>query len=292
MLVQYPFPHHLCHIEQNIHIAYMDEGKGEQTMLFLHGLGNYAPVWTNQIAAFKADYRCIALDLPGNGYSSRGEYPYTLFFYAETIVQFIQKMQLKKVVMCGHSLGGQIALIIALRFPELLDRLILIAPAGFESFAPHEVMMMQGMINMGNLFTADEYHLESAINQSFFAKNAASGVIIDELKQIMNSHPLKNWRDMNIASINAMLKEQVHPYLSQIKLPVFTIIGDKDRMIPNTLIHFGESPEGIVRKATSLMPNASYNIIKNGGHFVQIEKYQEVNDAIKAFVPNQFIQQS
>jgi pimeloyl-ACP methyl ester carboxylesterase len=284
MLVSYPFPHHQLSIHQDIHIAYMDEGKGPQTLLFIHGLANYAPVWKYQLAELRQSHRCIALDLPGNGYSSRGDYPYSMFFYAECVVRFIEKLNLNNIVLVGHSMGGQIALIIALRYPHLLDKLVLVAPAGLEYFAPHEVLMMNGMLNMGNLFYSDEFHLESAIRQSFFASQNESASIIDELKTLMHAHSSKQWRDMSLASIKGMLNEQVHSFLPNVTTPTLIVFGEKDALVPNTLIHLGETPTGIAKKAAALMPNASYNILAQGGHFVQIEKAAEVNKYIQSFI--------
>ncbi len=284
MLIKYPFPHHLCNIHTDIQIAYMDEGKGDQTILFLHGLANYAPVWKYQLAELRKTYRCIAIDLPGNGYSSRGDYPYTMFFYAECVVRFIEKMNLQKVVLCGHSMGGQIAIIIALRYPHLLDKLVLIAPAGLEYFAPHEVMLSQSLLSLGSLFYSDEFHLESAIRQSFFNRENESSTIIDELKTLMNAHSLKQWRDMSMASIKGMLNEQVQQFLPNITVPTLTVFGTRDALIPNTMVHLGETSERIARKATALIPGGKYKMVENAGHFVQIEKAAEVNAAIFSFM--------
>ncbi|MES2559716.1 MAG: alpha/beta hydrolase [Bacteroidota bacterium] len=284
MLVKYPFTHHQFAIHQNIHINYMDEGSGTQTILFIHGLANYAPVWKYQIAELRKTNRCIAIDLPGNGYSSRGDYPYTMFFYAECVVRFIEKMELKNVVLTGHSMGGQIALIIALRYPHLIDKLVLVASAGLEHFAAHEVMMMNGMLNMGTLFYADEFHLESAIRQSFFNTQNESSTIIEELKAIMNAHAMKEWRDMSLSSIKGMLNEQVQQYLPNITTPTLILFGEKDALIPNTLVHFGETPESIAKKAAALIPSASFRMIPQAGHFVQLEKAADVNAAIQTFI--------
>lgn len=262
----------------------MDEGKGPQTLLFIHGLANYAPVWKYQIEALRKTNRCIAIDLPGNGYSSRGDYPYTVFFYAECVVRFIEKMDLKNVVLTGHSMGGQIAIIIALRYPHLIDKLVLVASAGLEYFAPHEVMMMNGMLSMGNMFSTDEFHLESAIRQSFFNTKNESETIIDELKTIMNAHSMKQWRAMSMASIKGMLNEQVQQYLPNITTPTLILFGEKDALIPSQMVHFGETPYGIAKKAAALIPNASYRMIPQAGHFVQLEKASEVNTAINEFV--------
>ncbi len=262
----------------------MDEGSGDQTFLFIHGLANYGPVWKHQIAELSKTNRCIAIDLPGTGYSSRGNFPYSMFFYAESVVRFIEKMNLQHVVLTGHSMGGQIAIIIALRYPHLLEKMVLVAPAGLEYFAPHEIMMMKGMMQMGNLFYADEMHLESAIKQSFFSTQNESASIIDDLKTFMHAHSLKEWRDMSIESINGMLNEQVQTYLQNITTPTLILFGNKDTLIPNNLIHLGETPESIAKKGVALIPQSTYEMIPNGGHFVHIEKATEVNKLISQFI--------
>jgi pimeloyl-ACP methyl ester carboxylesterase len=284
MIIQYPYPVHHCTIHDQIELAYMDEGSGSQTILFIHGLANYAPVWKHQIEVLSKTNRCIAVDLPGNGYSSRGEFPYSMFFYAECIARFIEKMDLTNVVVAGHSMGGQIAIIVALRYPHLLEKLVLIAPAGLEYFAPHEILMMTSMMKMGNLFYADEMHLETAIKQSFFNSQNESATIINELKTFMHAHTLKEWRDMSIESINGMLNEQVQTYLKNIAIPTLILFGSKDALIPNNLVHLGETPESIAKKGASLIPNAQYEMIPQAGHFVHIEKAQEVSEKIGAFI--------
>jgi pimeloyl-ACP methyl ester carboxylesterase len=278
--IKYPFDVKKINIHEGIDIAYCDEGSGDTTLLFIHGLANYLPVWKHQVNFFKKDYRCIALDLPGNGFSSRGELPYTMFFYAECIIKFIEKLELKNAILCGHSMGGQISMIISLRYPQLIDKLILIAPAGLEVFTQHEILLMQQAMNFGDFFYSDEYHLESTIKQSFFNTKNESSNIIHDLKNILKNNKIKEWKEMSISSINGMLNEQVNKFLHTISTPTFIIFGNKDQLIPNKLIHFNETPESIAEKATAVIPNSSYKIIKDAGHFVQIEKHMEVNNAI------------
>jgi pimeloyl-ACP methyl ester carboxylesterase len=126
-------------------------------------------------------------------------------------------------------------------------------------------------------------HLESAIKQSFFSTVNESAGIINDLKTFMHSHSLRQWRDMSIESINGMLNEQVQFYLKNITIPTLIIFGNKDALIPNNLIHLGETPESIAKKGVSLIPQSSYEMIPNGGHFVHIEKADEVNTLVKTF---------
>jgi pimeloyl-ACP methyl ester carboxylesterase len=282
-LIKYPFEIKKVEVHSGMQMAYMDEGKGDIAMLFIHGLANYAPVWGKQIAHLSATYRCIAIDLPGNGMSDKGDYPYSIFFYAECVKRFIDKLGLKNVVLCGHSMGGQIAIVLTLRYPHLCSKLVLIAPAGIEHFLPNEVLIMKQMLSLGNLTYADEFYLERTIKQSFYHATNNATEIISDLKKIMHEHPIKMWRNMCIASINAMLDEQVFEYLPAIQPPVLIIFGDMDTLIPNTLIHFGETPYSIAQKAISRMPNARLLMINKTGHFVQMEKFDQVNAAIREF---------
>lgn len=109
--VTYPYPVKKLSIHDDMEMAYMDEGKGSQTVVFIHGLANYAAAWRYQLTALRQNWRCIAVDLPGNALSSHGDFPYSMFFYAESVKQFIDKLGLQEVVLCGHSMGGQVAMI-------------------------------------------------------------------------------------------------------------------------------------------------------------------------------------
>ena len=278
--IKYPFEVKHLTIHDGIDIAYCDEGSGDKTILFIHGLANYLPVWKHQIDGLKNSFRCVAIDLPGNGLSSRGEFPYTMFFYAECIIKFIEKMNLKNVTLCGHSMGGQIAIIIALRHPQLIEKMVLISPAGLEYFNQHEVMMMKHAMSFGDFFYADEFHLENTIRQSFYQSKNESSNIISDLKNILKKNKIKEWKDMSVASINGMLNEQVNQFLPTIETKTLIIFGDKDQLIPNKLIHFNDTPESIAKQGAELISHSAYKMIKDAGHFVQIEKSSLVNEEI------------
>jgi pimeloyl-ACP methyl ester carboxylesterase len=90
------------------------------------------------IAALKENFRCIAVDLPGYGKSDKADYAYSMTFYGEQIKSMIAKLNLQNVYLAGHSMGGQIAMVMGLRYPDLIKGLILINPAGFEEFSEGE----------------------------------------------------------------------------------------------------------------------------------------------------------
>jgi pimeloyl-ACP methyl ester carboxylesterase len=272
-------------IEKQIQIAYTETGTGSKTLLFIHGLANFKGVWKSNIHELSKTHRCIAIDLPGNGHSSSGDYKYSMFFYAECVKQFIDKLNLSNVVLVGHSMGGQIALVLTLRYPHLIEKLVLVAASGLEYFSDLDQMMINQSMQMSQLFYSNEQSLESAIHTSFYNFDKLSiNSLIKDAKEFIPIHSSGKWQKMVKDSISAMLNEQVQQFLPTIKVPTLIIFGDNDAMIPNKLLHASETVQTIAKKANALIENSEVVIIKNAGHFVQIEKSKEVNAAIAEFV--------
>ena len=111
-------------------IHYLDEGSGPPLVL-IHGLGGQMHNFTHSLLdRLKRDHRVIILDRPGSGYSSRPQHgSATLASQARTIAHFIDALGLDRPLVVGHSLGGAIALMLALDHPDKVGGLALLAPA-------------------------------------------------------------------------------------------------------------------------------------------------------------------
>src|SRR5690554_6525675 len=136
--IAYPYDVQKVEISNGIEIAYMDEGQGSETIIMIHGLGSYAPAWKKTIEGLKENYRCIAIDLPGYGISTQGDFSGSMTFFADAVNEFAEALNLDNVVLAGHSMGGQFAIVAALKYPELVSKLVLVAPAGIETFSEGE----------------------------------------------------------------------------------------------------------------------------------------------------------
>jgi len=284
-MINYPFPVNHCDIGSNIQIAYCDEGTGSQTLLFVHGLANYIPVFKHNIVELKQYTRCVAIDLPGNGLSSHGDYPFTLIFYAETLARFIQKMELTNVVLVGHSMGGHVSLLTALRYPNLVNKLVLLGSSGLEYFNDFEKTLMKGLLNIGSLVYGDAASLETAILNSYYTDQRKDAKhIVSDLLQLMSGENGKYWRKMVKKNIEAMLDEQVFQYLNKVSQETLIIFGKQDAFIPNKVLHVSETTEKLCERAAALIPACSLEIIPHCGHFVQIEAAEKVNTLILSFL--------
>jgi len=123
---------------RNINIAMIDEGISEEVLILIHGLGSNAKGWIKNIGELSKHYRVIAIDLPGYAKSGKGYFEFSLPFYSQVLTEMIDEMKIKKATLVGHSMGGQIAMISSLNYPERVDKLVLISPAGFEKFLDGE----------------------------------------------------------------------------------------------------------------------------------------------------------
>ena len=109
----------------------------DEDVLFIHGLGASSIVWRDIPDALSAGYHAIAIDLVGFGMSDKPEEPgyYTIEGFSKFIADFLEtvgrkKMNICKLTLIGHSLGGYIATQIAIEHKEKIEKLVLVDSSG------------------------------------------------------------------------------------------------------------------------------------------------------------------
>ncbi|WP_291856337.1 alpha/beta hydrolase [Marinilabilia sp.] len=100
--------------DKQVEINYFQQGQGDTTVLFLHGWCIDGTYWKNQVEYFSQNYSVYAIDLPGFGKSKAERTNWTIEEYANDVTAFIDTMNLKNVVIIGHSMAGEIMLQTAL----------------------------------------------------------------------------------------------------------------------------------------------------------------------------------
>lgn len=110
-------------------IHYVEQGRG-RPILFIHGLGGQLHHFRGTLfSQLDGDFRLVALDRPGSGYSARpSDFAGSLSEQAELVLRFTEKLGLQKPLVVGHSLGGAVALTLALEHPEAVSGLVLLSP--------------------------------------------------------------------------------------------------------------------------------------------------------------------
>lgn len=104
----------------NATINYQITGSGDSTLLFLHGSYNDQTYWKSQVDFFSFNYTVVTLDLPGHGKSGKERKNWSVQGFADDVIAVIKELNLKNIVLIGHSLGGAVNLIAATSYPEPL----------------------------------------------------------------------------------------------------------------------------------------------------------------------------
>ena len=111
-------------------VRYVAAGAGPAVVL-VHGLGATLSVWNENVPALAQDHAVYAMDLPGHGWSDKpDDIAYDPVSGARFLVRFMDALGIPRATLVGNSGGGLIAALCALDYPERVDRLVLVDPAG------------------------------------------------------------------------------------------------------------------------------------------------------------------
>lgn len=267
-------------------IAYVEQGAGEHTLLFIHGLSSNLEAWRKNITSLGRNYKCVAIDLPGYGKSSKNRNNYSLNEYAAFLRDFIRQKQLENVVPVGHSMGGQIALHLVLDNPEDFEKLVLIAPAGIETFSQQEAMMMKSSYTAAMVENSSPEQIENNYKLNFYSFPSDANFMVEDRIAMKESEDFSTYAQVVVNNISAMLDEPVINDLSRISIPVLMVFGKNDLLIPNKYFHPDESVETLVERAKEEISNLQVELIDEAGHFVNFEKAGEVNSVVETFIEN------
>jgi pimeloyl-ACP methyl ester carboxylesterase len=111
-------------------VRFVEAGQGP-TLLLIHGYLASHVTWEDALADLGASFHVVVPDLPGFGESEKpspSRYSYTFDAFAESLVDLVAALDLPRVSVCGHALGGAVALAMAADHPDVVDRLVLVSP--------------------------------------------------------------------------------------------------------------------------------------------------------------------
>lgn len=239
--------------------------KSRPTLLFVHGAGQRSFGWRFQQDVFKnnPDFNYVALDLPGRG-GSEGEGYKTVSEYKDFLLKFIEDLKLGNIIMVGHSMGGAIAMLIAIEHPKLLKAVALIATS------PKLAVAQQTLDKVRENY--DDFCEVSPTRA--FAKTSPQELKDEYRRGLVDTGSKVCYGDL-IACNDFDITDEVN----KINIPTLIISADKDIMTP------WKNGEYLHRE----IYGSEFHLIKDSGHFVMQEKAQKTNSVLSQFL-NNFIQ--
>lgn len=265
-------------------IAYVDSGGDGTPVVFIHGLSSWMGFWEYQIPVFAEKHRVLALDLPGYGASGRPDAPYTPPWYADVIDEWLGGLGIPEATLVGHSMGGQIAMTLALRHPNRVERLILSAPAGFERFSPGAARWMKDFWTETRALETREEEMRVTFSTMVFNKmDAGTERLLEERVRMQHTDAFAATSVAVSRSIAGMVDHPVLDQLDQLDVPTLIVFGTDDHMIPNPVFN-GGSTRAIAETGRDAIRNSQLVLIPGAGHTVHHDEPDAFNAAVADFL--------
>ncbi len=252
-------------------VSYNDSGSDNAiTIIFIHGFPFNKSMWDKQTAALKDSYRVIAYDVRGHGNSEGGIGNFSIDLFVADLIELIDNLMLDKVVICGLSMGGYIALKAIEKHPNRFEALVLSDTQCAADTAESKIKRLQTIEHIKEI-SVEEFADESIKNlfspESFLTKKAEIAAVRE---MIVNTSKL--------TLINTLLaiSERVDSCnnLQEINVPVLIMVG-KDDII---------TAPATARLIHSKIQHSLLKILEHAGHLANMENPYEFNDQLINFL--------
>lgn len=236
------------------------------TLVFVHGYFGGSPQWTGQIAQFSADFNVITPDLPGFGLNNRLEAPKSITGFAQYVLTELDKQNIERFYLLGHSMGGMIAQEITRLAPQLVIKLVLYGtgpigemPGRFETLAKsRERLQADGVETTARRISAKWFI--GGTKGSGYAGCADIAVMASLQAGLAGLTAMENWSGV--------------AELPKIKTPTLVLWGDQDQSYHWPL------PQQLWQE----IPDASLSVIAGCSHAVHLEKPTLFNAVLGDFL--------
>lgn len=247
-------------IAASLYYAAYEGGKKDcPPVILIHGAGSSHLVWPVEMRRING-CRIYAVDMPTHG-RSPGIAVRSINQYCQHLLNFFHDNDIYQAILVGHSLGGAIALQMAVDHPENVAGLGLISSAAYFSLPPKLLEMVKrgtSTLEICQMLRIDAF-AQSTLD-------AVKDLALAPFEKIRASVLQADWEICQRFNVRSQLKN--------IQCPVWLAIGDEDHMV---------SPLS-VRDTASLLPHATLQIIDQAGHMVLLEKPAALADGLKLFL--------
>jgi pimeloyl-ACP methyl ester carboxylesterase len=258
----------------DVKIHYNELGSGTKTIVCFHGAGPGASSWSNfqrNIEAFSRDHRLLLVDMPQYGKSAKIPIDFPkLTNLARIMRDFMDAVGLERAHFVGNSFGGQVALKMAIDYPERVAALVMIgsAPVIHSLFNP---MPVEGVKLIG------AYYKDGGPSKEKMRKLLQTlvydhSIVTDRVVQDRYEASIEP-DTIAVHSLPAPKKQDLSAEMGSVKSPTLVVWGMDDRAGPLDVGLF----------MTRMIPGAQMHIFSNCGHWAQVEHAAEFRQLVLDF---------
>ncbi len=255
-------------------------------IVLLHGYGDTADAWRRVVPPLARQRRVIAIDVPPFGRS--GDPPECfeddlIGCYREFFPALFDELEIDSAAFVGHSLGGAMALTVALEAPSLVERLVLVAPAGLGDNAPWWWHAISGrwvnwpaLLRLPNPVArpAVKAALRNFLEERLVHDTRAMGEVIDHFVHLHGGprelrHLIETGRSLMAGYTGELLARS-----ATLEMPVLVLWGSEDRL----------TPADHAQAFAEVVPHAEVQVLEHCGHYPQLELPTRVTRLLDEFL--------
>ena len=262
--------------------SFTDSGSGP-VLLFIHGILGSQRQWAHLVDLLDDDHRVLVPDLFGHGESDKPMGDYSLGAHAATLRDLLDRLEVERVTLVGHSLGGGIAMVFAYLFPERVDRLVLVSSGGLgrevspllRSATLPGAEWVLPVIASG--WVRDRI---SSTGRALGALGLRPGPDLSEVWRGFTSLGDADTRRAFLATTRAVIDPggqsvTAHDYLPEARhLPTLVVWGTRDRMIP----------AWHATSAATSIEGCRVELFQGAGHFPHLDDPERFAALVREFV--------
>ncbi len=243
---------------KGLNINYIQEGEGYDIIL-LHGWGCSIETMIPILNILKDSARITVLDLPGFGESDKPKQPINSYEYTEIVNEFIEKIGIKTANILGHSHGGRIGIILSSKYPEKVNKLVLIDSAG--------------IIPKRSLKYYFKVYSFKLLKKIYLKLNKNDKRKLQKFYKKYGSEDYKNSEGIMRQTMVKVINDNLEPLLEKIKAPTLLIWGEEDDSTPLYMAKIMEKK----------IKDSGLVLIEKGGHYSYIDDMPKFKGALKYF---------
>jgi len=242
-------------------------GRGAPTIVLLHGLGSCGDDWLFQLPTLTPRYPVLTLDLPGHGGSSLPRGGFSTAALARPVAGLLGSLSLTPAHVVGLSLGGVVALQLALDAPSKVRSLVLVNSFARLSQPPRSVL--RGLVRVALLLAAPMSWTGAWVGSGLFPRPDQR-----PLREAAAQRIASNSRAAYLRMMGAVLRSDLSGRLGEIRVPTLVVAGSEDRTVPLP------AKVGIARG----IEGARLEVIEGSGHATPIDAAEAFNSLLLEFL--------
>ncbi|WP_375408755.1 alpha/beta fold hydrolase [uncultured Methylobacterium sp.] len=297
----FAYPHPVCFLDlsrdgERQRLAYMDVAPAGtangRTVLLLHGRNFPSSYWQPVIAALTAGgYRVVAPDQLGFGKSSKPVAPFSFDIMAAETVDLLDALNLPRVDVVAHSMGGMLAVRMARNAPARINSLVLEAPIGLEDYRfSVPPVSNDTLLRIETDANAESYRRQLMTNYALSLPASAIEPFVSLRERVKGSGEYPRWVQSFVNSYQIIWGQPVVHEIPLVTAPTLFLMGQNDRNAPGKPFApaelRGKMGDNAVhaRALAARMPNGRAEVLPGIGHLVHMEATQRFNDLTLTFL--------